>query len=390
MSNAALAGLANAAVGTTQQVVGNSVLSRMEHHQYREDQEYNYQKAQELQRNAAANQAEGLRKAGISLATMNGGNFQAAPSQSAPLQSKGVSQSKVDVMGDAIAAAQLENLESQRKLTDAQTVKTQSETKGLDNANDLFGEKKHWIDGFVKLKFPAIWNKFQNEFPGEAIGLGFLEAHREVLDQYKKEVLDGKDISEANRDRFLADMQTNSPAWYNSVVRLPAAQRDNLIADTAHLEQLNNLVQHQIPLTDAETLKLTADIQQINMNIQSMIINHPMLAAYLGDYKAMALGMLGKLGDTAQGATESLIGAKNRKTVTQMNNDAADERLNKTLEHKTSEGDKSRSARAKQKENIASEKFSKETVYKNGDKKKSGSAYLPEKNTYRTYFPNSD
>lgn len=250
----------------------------MDQEDYQQNQLQNFMYGQEAQRNAASNEVAGLLKAGLNPALAAGAN--AASMVSAPMQNKeapkfnpGMAQL---LSGLRLQEAQIENVE-------AQTEKTNAEK----NRIDLDYERELDYDATLSANMPKMFKDLSNDprygaemqkmFANAAVDVekdgvsaGAVRGIRDFLamrlDQKRKLI----EEEQTKFDWNLVIRQIEDPNLIKALVRMPDAQRENLLAASANYMQNIALMVTQgdterskQELYASEALKATRQAQKI-------------------------------------------------------------------------------------------------------------------------------
>lgn len=274
--------------------------------------DYSNQLAQQSQVNSASNMAEGYDKAGLSKALLAGGNFSPAigAAPSAP-------QKNVEASFPIAESIQLAMMKAQKDNIEAQTAKTEAETQSVENENETYDSTQRWIDGFVQQKYPDIWQKFHDDpnNGSQLVDIGFIRAHKDVYEALVQDATSGKEINEAERDAAVADVQKRDPQFVDAVARLPVGEATRVWTDVVRLQQMTALMEAQEANTDASTIKLQRECQQIFRNMVEQSIENPALATVLGDTPEMVAGTIQKTVGFAADIAKMVFGIKTAKSV---------------------------------------------------------------------------
>jgi len=250
----------------------------MDQADYQENQLQNFMYGQEAQRNAAQNEVSGLLKAGLNPALASGAN----PAQmvSAPMQNKEAPKLNLGMAqllsGLRLQEAEIENVE-------AQTEKTNSEK----NRIDLDYERELDYDATLSENMPRmLMDLSKDPRYGVEMQKVFVQAAKDAeeygvsagavrgikdylalrLDQKKKLV----EEEQSKFDWNLVIKQIEDPNMVKALVRMPEAQRENLLSASANYMQNIALMVSQgetekskQELYATEALKATREAQKI-------------------------------------------------------------------------------------------------------------------------------
>lgn len=271
---------------------------------YRENLQANYLLSQQAQRNAAMNEVEGLRAAGMSPVNADG-----AQAVSPPAAEGGTMRNPYD------AHANLSNLllMSQLKLTDAQADKVKADAKGQEIKNTR--DSSH--DKALSQNLAKYYRQMSKDTSDEELKEFFLnqaefaESGKANAGNYEALVkyfdLQGKseEAIERKMDKkisaYLAELRWNkikghtmeSSEFVKALASLDARQSDLLAAEAANLIASKKVTDEQIELTKSR-IKLTDEqVNQVKAAAEAMNDQNIMHWIDKGEYgKAFLAGLL--------------------------------------------------------------------------------------------------
>lgn len=266
LAGSALGGVAGAGV----QLLGNAVLGRMEQNDYRKNQRQNYEYSQMAQRNAAVNNMQGMQRAGLSPATMQGGSFSPAAQSQAPLQNKSSGMPNINAIGDFLSL-------QQARTAKAVADKTEAETTGVKLQNDVTRDSM------------AMTNHALSESLSKAIADAQTDAERDSLQSLSDSLVEfrfaspesirdslrlSRDISQYSTDSLGEKMrystlgeQLSAEIWRDNA-HMPREQRKKLVEEINYTVALANKVGTDAAVNVEKVKELDAQIHHLNQMVK--------------------------------------------------------------------------------------------------------------------------
>lgn len=272
-----LAGLAAGAANAGGNFLGNLAISNIENERYQENQIQNFKLAQVAQREAGSNQKTALANAGVSPAVMNGGNFQTATPNQAPMQNKQVN---MNFMEAAMQSQQLKLLSAQAEQQEI--------------INERMKDEDSTYNAGMKSQFLNIADQLEAE--GSNVAAGVYRKLAESKEFFSKGTFDSwnqtiKMLGNANeqnrrniQERFQAAVQQKkitTPDVLEAEAMLSKEQFNKVLSEIAKLD-----VDKVLSVTAAG--KNTAQINLIGSQINEVVahISELLSSAALNDVAA--------------------------------------------------------------------------------------------------------
>lgn len=267
---------------------------------YEKNTAANYMYSQQAQRNAARNEVEGLRAAGLSPVFADG-----SAAASAAAGSVGTAQAPSADAANLLALAQLENIKAQTAKTKADAKSTEIDNSIKEGENSTLAENMSlWYRKLAENTTDEEWKKFYLEQSDFAARGDFTRGNYDALIKYLD--LQGKpeEAIERKLDKklsaYLAELRWNkakgqtleSNDFVKALGSLDARQSDllseqaaKLISERKNVEKDTDLIGAKITLTNEQIEQVKAAAAQLKDTNVMEFINQ-------GDYGRALLAML--------------------------------------------------------------------------------------------------
>ena len=259
---------------------------------YRENMQANYNISQQAQRNAAKNEVEGLRKAGLSPALADGAA--GAPQVSAAGGTQ--EPAKLDP-SNLLLMAQIKNLESQTEKNEAEAANTkqktgEAQTAGKTASLNLSNYFSKLGDDTKDKNLQAFYYAMADEADAaKEYASGALASFSQFNEFYAASFEARKRAIEARFEAIIAEGREQKAGkkdhWYKTIVDLPyrevrkiGQEISNIAADTENLKVLKKLNEAKTDLTEEEQKRVEQMKKRLeDYNIAQYIKNGDSLGA---------------------------------------------------------------------------------------------------------------
>lgn len=266
--------------------------------------------AQDAQKNAAANMAEGYKKAGLSTALLAGGNFSPAIGQSPSSPQKNVQAGLpvTEMIQLGLMNAQKQNIEADTNLKNVEADNQGEDSAGKAIENQRKASADAFFDDFMKKNNPSMYAEWEKQHPGQMMNLGFLNGRNMILDNLLRESDTDTRLSQNELTQMVTNIQKRSPRLYNAIASMPKAQQDSIYGNLARLNMLNQLTKADIGLTNEKTEEVRQAVEKLKVDTVEKLVNNPDAALYLGDDRAAVIGYFDEFLGFAGDAGKEVVG----------------------------------------------------------------------------------